>query len=69
MDNQQELQLEQPRKRNIWNLILGIAFVGYGSFRTYQKLNEPEIDTFSLVLAIAFIILGIYDLYKYFRGV
>ncbi|MDR9456909.1 MAG: hypothetical protein RI572_05815 [Salegentibacter sp.] len=58
---------EQPTtKRNIWNLILGIAFTGYGSYRLYYHMNSVETDTFGLVLAIAFVGLGIYDLYKYF---
>lgn len=60
---------EQRPTRNIWNLILGIVFLGYGSFRLYQKMNTSDSDTFGIVLAVAFILFGIYDLYKYFKGV
>lgn len=57
-------------KRNIWNLVLGILFLGYGSFRLYQKTaTEAASDTFGIVLAIAFILFGIYDLYKYYKGI
>lgn len=68
MTNEQpELEGQSP-KRNIWNLVLGIIFLGYGGFRLYQKMGETESDTFGIVLAVAFIIFGIYDLYKYFTG-
>lgn len=70
--NNQEISTEeeeQKPQRNIWNLVLGIVFLGYGSFRLYQKLQSQESDTFGIVLAVGFIIFGIYDLYKYFKGV
>lgn len=68
--NNEELSTEEHQpKRNIWNLVLGIAFLGYGSFRLYQKLQLTESDNFGMILAIGFIIFGLYDLYKYFKGV
>lgn len=69
--NNQEISTEEEQKpqRNIWNLVLGIVFLGYGCFRLYQKLQLQESDTFGIVLAVGFIIFGIYDLYKYFKGV
>lgn len=61
---------KEQTKRNIWNLVLGILFLGYGSFRLYQKTaTEAASDTFGIVLAIAFILFGIYDLYKYYKGI
>lgn len=67
MNNQQP---ESPRpQKNIWNLVLGIVFIGYGSFRLYQKLTLSSDDTFGIILAVGFIIFGAYDLYKYFKGV
>lgn len=60
-----EIEHERP-PRNTWNLILGIVFLGYGSARLYQRLKNSEDDTFGIILAIGFIIFGIYDLYKYF---
>lgn len=69
MNNNEETGIEeQGKSRNIWNLVLGIVFLGYGSFRLYQKMQASESDTFGIVLAVAFIIFGIYDLYKYFAG-
>ncbi len=58
----------KPQKNN-WNLILGIMFLLWGSYRMYQHLYSVENDTFGIVLAAGFIAFGIYDLYKYFRGV
>ena len=58
----------QTGTKNIWNLVLGLAFLGYGSFRLYRRINETETDTLGMVLAIGFILFGIYDLYKYFAG-
>jgi len=54
-------------KRNKWNLILGILFLVYGSYRLYIHLTAAEIDNFGLILAVGFIIFGIYDLYKYYK--
>jgi len=66
----QELDTEhQQPKKNIWNLVLGIVFLAYGSFRLYQKTQLQESDTFGIILAVGFIFFGIYDLYKYFKGV
>ncbi|MDT0648356.1 hypothetical protein RM545_16820 [Zunongwangia sp. F260] len=58
----------QPeRKRNTWQLVLGLVFIGYGSYRLYYTINSPEEDTLGMVLAIGFIAFGIYDLYKYYN--
>ncbi|MBT8296444.1 MAG: hypothetical protein KJO51_08510 [Gramella sp.] len=68
--NNEEITTEEERpKRNKWNLILGIIFLVYGSFRLYQKLNVRDDDNFGLILAVGFIFFGIYDLWKYYKGV
>lgn len=68
-NDQPDVENESP-KRNIWNLVLGILFLGYGSFRLYQKTaTEEASDTFGIVLAVGFILFGIYDLYKYYKGI
>ncbi|MDT0675923.1 hypothetical protein [Autumnicola musiva] len=59
----------QRRSRNIWHLVLGILFIGYGSYRLYYRLLEVEKDVFGIVLAVGFIIFGIYDLNRYSKGV
>tara|TARA_B100000929_G_C15250122_1_gene332907 strand:+ start:42 stop:251 length:210 start_codon:yes stop_codon:yes gene_type:complete len=69
MNNQEIETQEQKPKRNIWNLVLGLLFLGYGSFRLYQKTQLQESDNFGMVIAVGFIIFGIYDLYKYFKGI
>ncbi|PTX42306.1 hypothetical protein C8P64_2734 [Christiangramia gaetbulicola] len=68
--NNEELNTGDPGvQRNKWNLILGILFLGYGSFRLYQKLQMGETDAFGILLAVGFIGFGIYDLWKYYKGV
>lgn len=68
MSNEVSTPEERPR-RNIWNLVLGILFLGYGSYRLYQKSQIAEPDTFGIILAVGFIAFGIYDLYKYYKGI
>ncbi|SDS15686.1 hypothetical protein [Christiangramia echinicola] len=69
MNNEELSSQEEQPKRNIWNLVLGIVFIGYGSFRLYQKMQTSDPDSFGLILAIGFIAFGIYDLWKYYKGV
>lgn len=57
-----------PRK-NIWNLVLGIAFIGYGSYRVYTLSSDIESNVLGFVLGIGFIAFGIYDLWKYNKGI
>ncbi len=57
-----------PQKRNIWYLVLGILFVGYGSYRLYTLSSDIENNVFGFILAIAFIAFGFYDLWKYNKG-
>ena len=56
-----------PRK-NYFNLILGIGFLGYGTYRIYTFLTGAEYTTFRIIIAIGFMILGGFDLYKFFRN-
>ena len=66
----QELNTGEAKpQRNIWNLVLGIIFLLYGSFRLYQKSQIEEPETFGIIIAVGFILFGIYDLYKYFKGI
>lgn len=59
-----------PKKRNIWNLVLGLVFLGYGSYKLYELSNSIENGgTLNLILAIGFIAFGIYDLWKYYKAV
>lgn len=62
-----DLQGETDGRRNKWYLILGILFLGYGSYRLYSHLTAVETDNFGSVLAIGFIVFGIYDLFRYFK--
>lgn len=64
----QETDETLPQKRNIWYLVLGILFVGYGSYRLYTLSSDIENNIFGFILAIAFIAFGFYDLWKYNKG-
>lgn len=57
-----------PGRRNIWNLVLGIIFLVYGSYRLYVLSNSIESSTLSYILAVAFVLFGLYDLWKYYKG-
>ncbi len=63
-----EVDEAPPQKKNIWYLVLGILFVGYGSYRLYTLSSDIENNVFGFVLAIAFIAFGFYDLWKYNKG-
>jgi len=63
-----EINETRPPKKNIWYLVLGILFVGYGSYRLYTLSSDIENNVFGFVLAIAFIGFGFYDLWKYNKG-
>ncbi|MCJ7758251.1 MAG: hypothetical protein MUP24_08890 [Gillisia sp.] len=57
------------KERNIWNLVLGLVFLGYGSFKLYGLSNNTEeTNTLNLILAIGFVAFGIYDLWKYYKA-
>ncbi len=56
-----------PRK-SYFNLILGIAFLGYGGYRLFTFVTGAEYTTFRIIIALGFIILGVFDLYKFFKG-
>jgi len=57
-----------PKNRNIWHLVLGILFFMYGCYKLYILTTTQEDDTFGYVIGIGFIAFGIYDLYKYYKG-
>lgn len=60
------MQEETPKKRNIFNLFIGLAFLGYGCYRIFTYLTGSEHTTFRMIIALGFIALGALDLYKYF---
>lgn len=55
-------------RKNIFNLIFGIGFLGYGSYRLYTFIEGAPYTTFRLIITIGFIVLGCIDLFRYFRG-
>lgn len=55
-------------RKNIFNLVIGIAFLSYGSYRLYFYFSGEELSNFRLIIAIGFVVLGAFDLYKYFRS-
>lgn len=63
------MEEKKERKKNIFNLILGIAFLGYGSYQLFTYFNGAEYSTFRLLIFFGFVILGALDLYKYFKPI
>ena len=62
-------EIQEKPTRNIWNLVLGIVFLCYGSYRLYEHTNAVETDNFGIAISVGFILFGFYDLYKYYKGV
>jgi len=61
---------KQEQQKSIWNLVAGIAFLGFGSYRIYNHFYGESIgqDNFRLILAFAFVGFGLYRLYGYFNA-
>ncbi|WP_235942486.1 hypothetical protein [Salinimicrobium oceani] len=55
-------------RRNYFNLFLGIAFLGYGGYRLFSFFNGAPYTTFRIIIALGFIILGAFDLYKFYKN-
>lgn len=55
-----------PRK-NYLNLLIGVVFFGYGGYRLFTFFNGADYSTFRLIIAVGFVLLGGWDLYKFFR--
>ena len=62
------MKMSAASGRNYINLFLGIAFLGYGGYRIYTFLTGAEYTSFRIIVAIGFIILGAFDLYKFFKN-
>lgn len=54
-------------KRNILNLIIGLAFLGYGLFRLSTYYSGIEYSNLRIVIFLGFIIIGVVDIYRYLR--
>lgn len=62
------MKMSVAPRNNYFNLFLGIAFLGYGGYRLFTFFNGAEYTTFRIIIAIGFIILGAFDLYKFFKN-
>lgn len=56
-----------PGRRNFFNLIIGLAFFGYGCYRIYTFFTGTEYSTFRVIIAVGFVVLGLADLYRFFK--
>jgi hypothetical protein len=61
------MKMSAAHRRNYFNLFLGIAFLGYGGYRLFTFFTGAEYTTFRIIIAIGFVVLGFFDLYKFFR--
>ncbi len=57
----------KSRPRNYLNLFLGLVFIGYGGYRLFSFFNGASYSTFRVIVAIAFVLLGGWDLYRFFK--
>lgn len=55
-------------KRNYFNLFIGMAFLGYGGYRLFTFMNGAAYSAFRIIIALGFVILGAFDLYKFYKG-
>jgi len=56
----------KPKKRTL-DLVLGLFFIASGGYKLYNAyFNNVQYETYRLVLTYVILILGIYNLYKYF---
>lgn len=62
------MKMSAAPRRNYLNLFLGIAFLGYGGYRLLSFVNGAEYTTFRIIIALGFIILGAFDLYKFYKN-
>ena len=58
---------ERPPKKEYFNLVIGVAFLGYGSYRLFSFMQGAPYSTFRIIIAIGFVILGGWDLYRFFK--
>ncbi|GAB2776512.1 hypothetical protein GCM10010465_23930 [Actinomadura fibrosa] len=58
---------ENTRRHNYLNLIVGLAFLSYGFYRLFTFWNGVPYTTFRIIIAIGFIIMGGWDLYRFFN--
>ncbi len=63
--------METPVKKpqNKWDLIFGIGFILFGAYRLYNRfVNDVDVSTGRIVLAVGFVGLGIFNIYKYIKA-
>lgn len=57
----------EPAQKNYFNLIVGIAFVGYGGYRLVSFYRGAPYSTFRMIIAVGIVLLGVWDLYKFYK--
>lgn len=57
-----------PSRRNYFNLIIGIIFFAYGSYRLITYFQGAELSNFRVVIAVGFVVIGAYDLFRFFKS-
>lgn len=59
---------DRPGRKNYFSLIIGLGFFGYGVFRLFTFYQGAPYSTFRMIIAVGFILLGGWDLYRYFNS-
>ncbi len=59
---------ERTRSRSYLSLIIGIAFVGYGGYRLISFYLGAPYNTFRVIVDIALVLFGAWDIYRFFKA-
>ncbi len=67
--NNNNKQNNKSKSSNYWNLVFGILFLGYGTYKTITKLQiqTDNQDNFGIIIALGFIAVGVFEIYKFFK--
>lgn len=58
---------ERTRSRNYLSLLIGIAFVSYGGYRLISFYMGAPYNTFRVIVDIALVLFGAWDIYRFFK--
>lgn len=54
--------------RRYFSLLIGFAFLIYGGYRLFTFYTGAAYNTFRIIVAIIFVLLGAWDIYRFFKN-
>lgn len=58
---------EQSSGRKYFSLFIGLALLGYGSYRLITFYLGADYNTFRIIVDIILVLLGGWDIYRFFK--